>query len=244
MRDVDVIVLSRFPEIFEGFLESLQSERDFGVVVWDNPQPSQPCGKGQGWFSVNVYRPFNMAHNGNVGLHYAESSSDVLYCGDDTRIIEPDTIKRLQALAYSDEKIGILSPQIVGLCASDVLRDDGEISDLAFVGFVFVYIKREVIERIGYLDERFTGYGFEDIDYCYRARQAGFKIGMAKTISVQHGVNGKGYGSTFIRTTGEPEMAKQDVANRRRFAEKWGLDPDDTAGIFAAIRDLSATVSR
>ena len=36
-------------------------------------------------------------------------------------------------------------------------------------------IKREVIERIGYLDERFGIGGFDDTDYSMRAYRAGYK---------------------------------------------------------------------
>jgi GT2 family glycosyltransferase len=39
----------------------------------------------------------------------------------------------------------------------------------------FVLIRREVIEKIGLLDEQFYMYS-EETDYCYRARKAGFQI--------------------------------------------------------------------
>ena len=41
------------------------------------------------------------------------------------------------------------------------------------VAFVCVLIPRRTIERIGLLDERFCFYGFDDNDYCRRARIAG-----------------------------------------------------------------------
>ena len=47
-------------------------------------------------------------------------------------------------------------------------------------------IKREVIEKIGYLDENFF-YGPDDIDYCFRARKAGFKViynGFSRSVHV------------------------------------------------------------
>lgn len=47
-------------------------------------------------------------------------------------------------------------------------------------------IKRRVIETIGFLDENFF-YGPDDVDYCYRAKNAGFKIiynGFSKSIHV------------------------------------------------------------
>lgn len=242
MREPEIVVLSRFPEIFEGFRKSVDADapelRRHLVIdcnKYDLPDHWKP--------SVTTVGLFKMARNGNIGLMLCDG--DAVYCGDDTRIIEPHTIKRLQELAYSDEKIGILSPRIVGHAQELQQRPTKSPLTFAdFVAFVFVYIKREVMDRIGYLDQRFEGYGFEDIDYCYRARLAGFAIGVASDIPVAHGVDGHSYGSTFIKVRGEEQMGKDDAANRRRFAEKWGLDPNDTAGIFAAIRDLSATVSR
>lgn len=39
-----------------------------------------------------------------------------------------------------------------------------------------MYIRREVIDKIGYFDEGY-GMGFrEEVDYCFRAREAGFKV--------------------------------------------------------------------
>ena len=45
------------------------------------------------------------------------------------------------------------------------------------LAFVCVYIPRSAIDQIGLLDERFTGYGCEDNDYCARARVAGARAG-------------------------------------------------------------------
>lgn len=46
-------------------------------------------------------------------------------------------------------------------------------------------IKREVVEQIGYLDERFFAYQ-EDADYCFRARQAGWKIYYVPKAQIVH----------------------------------------------------------
>jgi len=45
-----------------------------------------------------------------------------------------------------------------------------------YVPFWCVFIRREVIEKIGFLDERFVVGEWEDIDYCIRAINAGFRI--------------------------------------------------------------------
>ena len=44
-----------------------------------------------------------------------------------------------------------------------------------WIGFACVLIRREVIEQVGLLDEGFFMY-FEDVDYCRRARNAGWTI--------------------------------------------------------------------
>lgn len=44
-----------------------------------------------------------------------------------------------------------------------------------WIGFACVLIRREVIEQVGLLDDGFFMY-FEDIDYCHRARNAGWTI--------------------------------------------------------------------
>jgi GT2 family glycosyltransferase len=44
-----------------------------------------------------------------------------------------------------------------------------------WLGFACVLIRREVIEQVGPIDEGYFMY-FEDIDYCRRVRQAGWKI--------------------------------------------------------------------
>jgi GT2 family glycosyltransferase len=44
-----------------------------------------------------------------------------------------------------------------------------------WIGFACVLIRREVIEEVGLLDDGFFMY-FEDVDYCHRARNAGWTI--------------------------------------------------------------------
>ncbi len=44
-----------------------------------------------------------------------------------------------------------------------------------WIAFAAALIRREVIERVGLLDEGYFMY-FEDVDYCRRARAAGFKV--------------------------------------------------------------------
>jgi GT2 family glycosyltransferase/tetratricopeptide (TPR) repeat protein/glycosyltransferase involved in cell wall biosynthesis len=53
------------------------------------------------------------------------------------------------------------------------------------VGFCLL-ARREVIEKIGGLDERFSSGNFEDDDFCIRARLAGFKVRVAQDVFIHH----------------------------------------------------------
>jgi GT2 family glycosyltransferase len=66
-------------------------------------------------------------------------------------------------------------------------------------------IKREVFESIGLFDKDFFAY-FEDIDFCYRARHAGFEIAVSPTALVHHA-----QGATASQFRGFP--AKQTMQN-------------------------------
>lgn len=60
-----------------------------------------------------------------------------------------------------------------------------EIHDVDCISGAFFLIRREVIEKVGLLDEAFFMYG-EDIDWCYRIRNAGWKICFYPLVSITH----------------------------------------------------------
>ena len=60
-------------------------------------------------------------------------------------------------------------------------------------------IRRAVMQRIGLLDERFFMYG-EDIDWCWRARQAGWAVRYEPSVIVQH-QHGAASSKRPLRTT-------------------------------------------
>jgi GT2 family glycosyltransferase/tetratricopeptide (TPR) repeat protein len=82
-------------------------------------------------------------------------------------------------------------------------------------------VRREVLERIGGLDERYGLGFFDDDDLCVRARQAGFGLLVALDVFVHH------FGSRTFRALGIdcPQLLQQNFA---LFREKWG--PEQSAG--------------
>lgn len=83
--------------------------------------------------------------------------------------------------------------------------DDGP-SEPEWTSFAAVLLRREVIERVGLLDEGFFMY-FEDVDYCWRARQLGFRIVNEPRARVVHLVSG----------TSQVEMLQRARSRRPRY---------------------------
>ena len=87
------------------------------------------------------------------------------------------------------------------------------------VGFCLL-IKREVLDKIGLLDERFGSGNFEDDDLCLRARQAGYKCLIARDVFIHH-FGGRSFKGNSIDRWDHYEK------NLGLFVEKWGLKGPD-----------------
>lgn len=231
MRPADVVVLSRYPDIFEGFKESIDKQ-DVGPGEKWCVKDSRTDFRVQGdrWYGFNTLEPFNMARNANHG--WRQTSRDILYCGDDVRFIEPDTVKRLQEVAYSDYSIGIVSP----LHSWHTANPNATFEETYFVPFVCVYLKRSLLDHVGYLDESFEGYGGEDLEFIIRAKKAGARVGWAPQVHIKHGL-GTDYATTFRRELSDAELREQDERNRLYLCQKHGL-PVDREAMWEAIKHL------
>jgi len=80
-------------------------------------------------------------------------------------------------------------------------------------GFAMV-IKREVIGKIGYLDERYGAGYFDDTDYSKRAQASGYKTVRAKAAYVFHLEN-----RSFNKVKETPEIFRE---NEKKFNAIWG----------------------
>lgn len=191
----------------------------------------------------NVKVIFNNENKGfpkavNQGI-LASSGKYVLIANNDV-IVPPNSIKRMVEAAESDPEIGIVgvvsnyvsgvqldeqaeydSPQKMLDYAEIILKErKGEIQQFPRVAFLFTLVKKELIQKIGGLDERFSPGNFEDDDFCLRAQLAGYKAVIARDVFVHH------YGSKSFNTNDRKydELIKR---NRKIFIEKWGADPNE-----------------
>jgi len=102
---------------------------------------------------------------------------------------------------------------------------------LKLVGYCML-IKRSVVDEIGLLDEQFSPGNFEDDDYSFRIRKAGYKLLLCGDTFIHH------FGSTSFRD--KPEAYQQLLRkNKEKFEAKWGFNLDYTTHI---RRDLIALI--
>lgn len=84
------------------------------------------------------------------------------------------------------------------------------------VGFCLL-VRREVLDRVGLLDERFGVGNFEDDDLCRRAMQQGYRLAVVREAFVHH------FGQRTFRGLGLDFKAVMD-RNQALYQEKWRSD--------------------
>ena len=75
------------------------------------------------------------------------------------------------------------------------------------------------MDKIGLLDEQFSPGHYEDDDYCYRTRLAGYKLTIAGDAHVHH------HGSASFKLHAPEQLAELPKINYQKFINKWGVAP-------------------
>jgi GT2 family glycosyltransferase len=94
---------------------------------------------------------------------------------------------------------------------------EGEVSDITTLTMFCIAFRRDTVDRVGLLDERFGVGLLEDDDYSQRIRQAGLRVLCADDVFVHH--FGEASFGRFFATGEYSRILKQ---NQRRFQQKWG----------------------
>jgi GT2 family glycosyltransferase len=158
------------------------------------------------WLSSNL----GFAEGNNQGIRYAlERGADfVLLLNNDTTV-DARMISELVAVAEGDPSVGVVGPVIYYSEAPDLVWFAGmrfrrglyvvrrglhlrpplkRAEEVDFVSGCGMLVCRSLVARIGLLSSDYFMY-YEDLDYCVRARQAGFRLLCATQARMWHAVS-------------------------------------------------------
>ncbi|RJQ33039.1 MAG: glycosyltransferase [Actinobacteria bacterium] len=172
----------------------------------------------------------------NQGIKRSEPDSDIILINNDLIFLDKDWINKLQDLAYKDNKNGIVGCRLISsnnklihsgtympietLWGHQIGSGEKNINQynqskpVQGVVFAVSYIKRAVINQVGLLDEDYFAY-FEDTDYCFKAKKAGFNTLVHGDVTVIHNEN------SSIKVN-NVNFRKLFFRSRKTFKKKWG----------------------
>lgn len=172
----------------------------------------------------------------NQGIRMADGDYIILLNND--TIVTPGWITRL--LRYlKDKSIGMVGP-VTNMCGNeaiisvpyDVVTLDGfrefvreyykshpepDCFEIDMLSMFCVALRRETVDEIGALDERFKVGTFEDTDYSQRLKLEGYKLICARDVFIHH------YCRASFGKLPTEEYLRIYAENKRKFEEKWGV---------------------
>lgn len=162
-----------------------------------------------------IESPVNLRFAGgnNLGLKdVLEEGGDYCLLLNNDATVESDFLNHLVEAASFDQSVGLVGPKILYHHRPDVIWfaggvlkpawgyvrhfglrqvDDGRFDEQRQVSFLTgccLLIRRDVIDRVGLLDEGFYLYS-EDADYCLRSMKAGYKLIYEPKARIYHKVS-------------------------------------------------------
>jgi GT2 family glycosyltransferase/glycosyltransferase involved in cell wall biosynthesis len=174
------------------------------------------------------------AANANRGLRAADPGLDVVLLNADV-VARERWLESLQYCAYAGDDVGIVGAKLLypdgRIQHAGVQRNLGApvwfdhrfrfkpanygpanitVPCLAVTG-ACMYVKRDVLETVGLLDERYP-MAYEDVDWCLRAWQAGFRVLYFPPATLDH----------HESVTRGTELGEREQASQTAFWERWG----------------------
>lgn len=139
------------------------------------------------------------AGNNNTGIQAAlDAGADWVFVLNEDTLLADDCLTRLVQVGESDPTIGIVGPMVYHYDEPEVIQSAGgwlndrweaghsgqnevdkgqyrQPRPVDWISGCAILVRREVIEQIGMLDERFFYY-WEETEWCLRARIAGWQV--------------------------------------------------------------------
>lgn len=202
------------------FLKELSRENTNVKVVFNNENYGFPIAVNQG-IKISSGRYIVIANNDILVTDgWLERMISVAESDDKIGIVGPIS-NRVSGVQYDKNATYTTIPEMYKYAKKVSKKNKGKMEEFPRVAFLCTLIKKEVIEKIGGLDERFTPGNLEDDDFCFRAQLAGYKTIIAEDVFIHH------YGSASFGKKGEDEYLSLIEKNRQKYINKWGADPEE-----------------
>ncbi len=224
-------------------LESLWEKTNypnFEVVVVDNgSEPDvieflEACAAKEPRLKVIFNREnLGFARANNMGIAAAADCEYLVLLNDDTIVTRGWLATMVRYL--EDPRIGLVGPvtnwagnearidvpyedvgDMEGFAERYTNEHAGRFFDIPMLAMFCVGVRRELLDRLGPLDERFGVGLFEDDDYSLRVRQLWYRVVCVQDIFVHH------WGRASFRRMDVQHYNRLFNENRRKFEEKWG----------------------
>ena len=131
---------------------------------------------------------------------------------------QPDAIRRLPTLASIAADLLLVSrfwpsnPVSRRATATDL--DRSLAADVEHASATCLMVRREAFDRIGGFDPQFAPAWFEDVDFCHRLQDAGYRIAYVPSAAFRH------VGGTSARALGSYEATRVYFRNLERYVHK------------------------
>jgi len=157
---------------------------------------------------IHIKENCGFAEGNNVGMRYAlEKGSDYIVLLSNDTEADSNWLNEMIKTVESDLKIGICGSKVLDMYDRAIVRDMGifcdifgypcasekqnklQYIDVFYVSGCSMLIKRDVLEKIGCFDPKYFAFA-EDLDLCWRAHLAGYKVVVNPKAIIYHIVGG------------------------------------------------------
>ncbi|MEG2289471.1 MAG: glycosyltransferase family 2 protein [Clostridium sp.] len=198
-------------------LESI-TYKNYKIVIVDNNSPDDSYSKiskelKKDHILIKAEDNGGFAKGNNIGIKYAlNNGADYILLINNDTLVEKNLIEELLKPFKREKNLGLTTGKIYyegkrdtlwfaggtfnekrfyGMHLGEGEKDIGKYDkdkEITFSTGCLMMIKREVFEEIGYLPEEYFMY-YEDVDYCLKLRQAGYRLWFNPKAVIYHKVS-------------------------------------------------------
>lgn len=201
---------------------------NYKIIIVDNASSDNSINELNHYVFKNIIllksdKNLGFSGGNNIGIKYAlDNGADYIMLLNNDTEVEPNFLENMIEVAESDKSIGIVGCKIKYYDNKNLLwyaggqvnwfkfigehfgmreEDNGQydkFKEISFMTGCCMLIKREVIEKVGMLPDEYFMY-FEDVDFCVKVQEAGYKIVYEPKAVIYHkvGISGGGEESPF-----------------------------------------------